>query len=427
MTAAFRRALAASAAANLGDGVRGAALPLVAVTLTRDPLAFSAVAVAGSLPWLLLSLPVGVLLDRVERVRAMAVAAAARAGAVAVLGTAVATGRAGVPLLVAVALVLGAGEVVFDNAAQTLVPALVPRDGLERANGRLYAAEITANQFVGPPLGGLLFAVAAALPLFVDATLLAVAALLLVGLAAVVRAGVTAEGGAPVAGRSDAAAREPFRVALVEGLRWLRRHRLLRTLALLLAVMNGASGLAMATFGLFAVGAGSVLGLGPVGFSVLLTAGAAGSLLGSLVAARVVARLGRVRVLWGTLLGSVAVPLVVATARGPIPVAAAIAVLGLVGVAWNVVTVSLRQAAIPDALLGRVNSVYRFLGWGAIPVGGAIGGVVADLGGLQAPWLVGAAVTAVALVPAARVLRGNVVEAALAAGRDEADASGGGA
>ena len=411
MTAAFRRALAASAASNLGDGIRGAALPLVAASLTRDPLAFSAVAVAGSLPWLLLSLPVGAVLDRVDRARAMALAAGWRALAVGLLGAAVATGRAGVPLLVVVALLLGAGEVLFDNAAQTLVPSLVARADLERANGRLYAVEITANSFAGPPLGGALFVAAAAVPLLVEAGLLAVAAVLLVGLGARGRGGVVAPDAAPDA---VPAAREPLAAAIVAGVRWLRGHRLLRTLALLLAVMNGTTSMGMATFGLFALDEGSVLGLGPVAFSVLLTAGAVGSLAGSLVAARVVSRVGRLRVLWATLVASAATPLVVGLARGPVAVGLAMVTMGLTGVAWNVVTVSLRQTIIPDALLGRVNSVYRFLGWGSIPVGGAIGGVVADVAGLRAPWLVAAALAALALLPAARVLRGDVLDAALA-------------
>ena len=407
MTPAFRRVLAASVAANLADGVRGAALPLVAASLTRDPLAFSAVAVAGSLPWLLLSLPVGAALDRFDRARAMTLAATWRAVSVGLLGVAVATGRANVALLVAVALLLGAGEVLFDNAAQTVVPALVDARELERANGRLYAAEITTNQFAGPPLGGALFVAAAAVPLLADAGLLALAALLLLRIPRGRRD--EAVGSTEPARSAD---RPAMRHAIVEGVRWLRGHRLLRTLALLLAVMNGTVSMGMATFALYAVGDGSVLGLGPVGFSLLLTAGAAGSLAGSLLAARVVAVVGRLRVLWVTLGTAVVVPLLVGTARTTIVVALATALMGLTGVAWNVVTVSLRQSVIPDALLGRVNSVYRFLGWGAIPVGGALGGIVADLGGLRAPWLVAAGIAALALLPATRVLRGDVLERA---------------
>jgi MFS family permease len=409
---AFRRLLAASGLSNLGDGVRMAGLPLLAASLTRDPIAFSAVAVAGSLPWLLLSLPAGVLVDRVDRRRLMVAANLWRGGVLALLGTLVAIGHASIVVLVVAALALGAGEVVFDNAAQTLLPSIVARDGLEQANGRLFAVELTTNQFVGPPLGGALFALGAALPLLLDAGLLLLAGVLL--------------GGLVVASSTDAATvvaapREPFLVALRGGLRWLREHRLLRTLALLLAVMNGTTSMALATYALFAVGEGSILGLGAVGFSLLLTAGSAGSLLATFVADRMVLAFGRGPVLWTTLIGAVVVPLTIGLTSNVAVVAVAFVVFGFTGVVWNVVTVSLRQAIIPTHLLGRVNSVYRFLGWGAMPLGAAIGGIVAASLGLRAPWLVAAAVSLVALVPAVPIVRSSVIEAARRAGDGPGD------
>jgi MFS family permease len=415
---AFRRLLAASALSNLGDGVRAAGLPLLAASLTRDPVAFSAVAVAGSLPWLLLSLPAGVLVDRIDRRRLMVGANVWRGGVLALLGTVVATGRANVIALVVAALALGAGEVVFDNAAQTLLPSIVAREGLERANGRLFAVELTTNQFVGPPLGGALFALGAALPLLLDAGALLLAALLLAGLLSLTSSDTGGNAAAPA---TDAPLeREPFLVALRGGLRWLREHRLLRTLALLLAVMNGTASMALATFALFAVGEGSVLGLGAVGFSLLLTAGSIGALVATFVADRMVLTLGRGPVLWITLVGAVAVPLAIGTASSVATVAAASVAFGFTGVVWNVVTVSLRQTIIPTHLLGRVNSVYRFLGWGAMPVGAAIGGLVAGGFGLRAPWLLAAAVSLIALVPALPVVRTSIIEAA----RTEGDAGG---
>ena len=403
MSSAFRRLLAASALSNLGDGVRAAGLPLLAASLTRDPIAFSAVAVAGSLPWLLLSLPAGVLIDRVDRRRLMVGANLWRGIVLALLGTVVVTGRANVPALVIAAFALGAGEVVFDNAAQTLLPSIVAREGLERANGRLFAVELTTNQFVGPPLGGALFALGAALPLLLDAGAMLLAALLLAGLLAA-RAGPDA----PAAPTE----REPFLVALRGGLRWLREHRLLRTLALLLAVMNGTASMALATYALYAVGEGSILGLGAIGFSLLLTAGSAGSLIATLVADRMVLAYGRGPVLWTTLIAAVAVPVAIGLTSSVAVVAIAFVTFGFTGVVWNVVTVSLRQTIIPTQLLGRVNSVYRFLGWGAMPVGAAIGGLVAGGFGLRAPWLLAAAVCLIALVPAVPVVRSSVIEAA---------------
>jgi MFS family permease len=408
----FGRLVAASALANLGDGVRGVALPLIAAGLTRDPLAFSAVAVAGSLPWLVVSLPAGVVVDRLERRRLMVGANVVRAVLLALLALSLVAERASVPLLVVVALGLGTAEVLFDNAAQTLLPSIVEPRALERANGRLSAVEIGTNLFAGPPLGGALLAVALALPVVVDAGLLAGSAILVAGLPR----GAPPTGpatGTPGAGRR-------FVVELREGVGWLARHRLLRTLALLLAVLNGTASMGMATFALYATGAGSVLGLGPVGFSLVLTAGSVGAFAASGLADRSTIAFGRARSLWATLAVFVAAPLAFALARGVTAVVVASIATAAASVVWNVITVSLRQTIIPDRLLGRVNSAYRFLGWGAMPVGAAIGGVVARVGGLRAPWFLAAALTALTLPFAARVLREDVIRAARDGGRGPA-------
>lgn len=406
----FARLLVAGGLSNLGDGVRSAALPLVAAGLTRDPLAFSTVAIAGTLPWLVLSLPAGVIVDRVERRRLMVGANVVRALLLAGLGLALVADRGSVALLALVALGLGSCEVLFDNAAQTLLPSLVDPAALERANGRLSSAEIVTNQFAGPPLGGALFAFAVALPVLVDAGLLAAAAVLVAGLP---RGSVPAPPPAS-AGGSDAAApvTRGFVADLREGVAWLARHRLLRTLALLLAVLNGTGAMGMAVFALYATGEGSILGLGPLGFSLLMTAGSAGALAASLVADRLVECMGRARALWASLVAFVVAPLGFAIAGGVALVVVASILTAGMGVVWNVITVSLRQTVIPDRLLGRVNSAYRFLGWGAMPIGAAIGGAVARVGGLRAPWWLAAALTAAALPFAAGVVRGDVIEAA---------------
>lgn len=417
---AFSRLLVASGFANLADGVRSVALPLVAATLTRDPLVFSAVAVAGSLPWLVLSLPAGVLVDRIERRRLLVVANAVRTLLLVALTLAIVADRAGIALLVLVALGLGTAEVVFDNAAQTLLPSLVPSAGLERANGRLAGMEIVANQFAGPPLGGALFAVAIALPVALDAGLIAGSGLLVLALPrALAPAAALASATDGTGARARGAGAAGFLEELREGVAWLAQHRLLRTLALLLAVLNGTGAMGSATFALFATGEGSVLGLGPFGFSVLLALGSAGAFGASLVADRLVLAYGRAGPLWVSLIVFALAPLAIALAEGPIVVALALAATAGMGVVWNVITVSLRQAVIPDRLLGRVNSAYRFLGWGAMPVGAAIGGLVARIGGLRAPWLLAAALTMLALPFALRDVRSSTIDAARAAARGD--------
>jgi MFS family permease len=397
---------------NVGDGIDVAALPLLAAALTRDPTLFAGVAVAGRLPWLLFALQAGAIADRVDRRRLMAGVNTVRFGLMAVLGLAVLGDWATIWLLYVVSFALGVAETLFDNAAQAIMPSVVRRPQLERANGRLYAGEMVANQFVGPPLGGLLFALAPAVPILLDAGTFAVAAGLIVAMT-----GSYARRRSATVGDDTAAAapvRRRMRSEIAEGLRWLYRHRLLRTLALLLGAMNGLSMMFFATFALFATDPG-ILDLSEVGFGLLLTAGAAGSVLASLVAGRIVARIGRGPTLWSTLIGSVIVPLATGASSNAWVVGALSAAFGFVAVVWNVVTVSLRQTIIPDELLGRVNAVYRFLGWGSMPVGAFLGGVVAGAFGLRAPWFVAGGLMALALVPATRVIRSRTIEEARAA------------
>lgn len=381
------------------------ALPLLAETLTRQPLLFAGVTVANRLPWLLFSLQAGAIADRVDRRRLMAAVNALRAVLVAGLAVAVVTDLASIWLLYAIGFGLGVAETLFDNASQAFLPAIVERDDLERANGRLMAGEIVTNQFLGPPLGGFLFGLGAAVPILLDAGSFAISAGLIVSL------------GGLVATRRPAPSpeRRRMRTDIAEGLRWLRDHRLLRSLAVLLGAMNFTSTMLFAVFPLYAVGQESALGLSSVGFGVLLTTTAIGSTIGSLLSARLVTRFGRGPMLWSTLLTSVAVPIAIAATSDAVVVGAAFAVFGIAVVLWNVITVSLRQTIIPDRLLGRVNSVYRFLGWGSMPLGSLAGGAAAALWGVRTTFVLSGVLMAVPIVVLGAVVRSREIDAARAA------------
>ncbi len=350
----YRRLFCASAVSNLGDGVFSVALPLVAVGLTRDPTAIAGVSLALRLPWLVFSLTAGALVDRWDRRRVLWITDLVRALIVAGLGTAIALDVDSLVVLYAVAAALGTAETLFDNASQTIVPSLVPDSAdLPRANGRLYAVETITNSFVGPPLGGLLVAVAVALPFWVDAGSFAVAALLVAGI-----------GGSFHPAGDDPGPRRRLATEIAEGVRWLWRHRALRDLALLLGLMNLWL---MAGFSVLVLFATERLGLGEVGFGLLGTAGALGSVAGGFLGPRLARRIGTARLLVLGALGTAAAQVAMAPLTEPVVAGAVLAAGGFVGTVWNVVTVSLRQSLIPDRLLGRVNSVYRFLGWGACP------------------------------------------------------------
>jgi MFS family permease len=312
--AEFRQLWAASAVSNLGDGVALVAAPLLAAALTGDPALVAGLALAQRLPWLLFPLLSGALADRIDRRRAMVAVAACRAGLIGALGVAVLLDLASLPLLYAAFFLLSTGETLFDTAAATVLPAVVRREALPEANARLSGTLAVTNQFLGPPLGGVLFAVAAALPFLAGAGGLAVAAALIAALR-----------GTFAAARADDAPPPDLRAEIAAGIGWLWRHRLLRTLALTLAVLNV---MLVAQVSIMVLFARERLGLGPAGYGTLLTAYGLGGLLGSVIAGRVVGRLGTSRVLRLAVIIEAAVPAAIALSGHALLVGAALALFG---------------------------------------------------------------------------------------------------
>ncbi|WP_238598719.1 MFS transporter [Saccharothrix sp. ALI-22-I] len=381
---AFWRLWTSSGLSNLADGTFKVVLPLVAIQTTREPTLIAGLVFALTLPWLVFALPAGALTDRLDRRRTMVGANAVRAALLAALTGAVALDWANIWLLYAIALAAGVAETLYDTSAQSLLPQLVDRDRLPRANSRLHAVELTANEFIGPPVAGLLVA-AGALAAFT-----APAALWLVALAVLWS----------VKGTFKIPREHPttLRADIAEGLRFLLHHRVLRSLAAVVGLFNLSGGASGAVLVLYAVGPTSAMGLTGQLFGLLLTAPAVGSLVGSLAAERVIAKLGRGRSLAvGFVVGTLLVGAPAATSN-PFVVAAAFVVAGAGIAVLNVVAVSLRQHVTPDRLLGRVNSAYRLVAWGSLPVGAAIGGALAEFFGLRAVFVIMTAVSLTALV-----------------------------
>jgi MFS family permease len=375
--------LVASGASNLADGVFKIVVPLLAVALTRDPLLTAGASVATSLPWLVCSLPVGALVDRSDRRRVMLVANIARclmAAALAVLG---ATGLLDIWSLYVCSVVIGVAEVFYDTSSQSILPQIVAAAQLPKANGHLYAVEMSLNSFVGPPLGGLLMGVGVLLSFSAPTALWALA----VGGLLCIRGGFRVP-------RDTVQKRLLAEIA--EGLRFLIHHRVLRTLAIMTGVANATNSAASAVFVLFAVGAMSPMGLSETGYGLLISAFAVGSLLGAMLATAVVKRIGRSRCL-GMLLLFVAAIIGVPALTTNVWIIGAVYVIAGCGTAvCSVIGMSLRQTIAPAALLGRLNSAYRLLAWGTLPLGSAIGGVLAKLLGLRPVFII---MAIVALLP----------------------------
>ena len=368
----------ANAISSTGDGAFVAALPLLAVTITRDPRLVSVVTAATYLPWLLLSLPAGAVVDRYDRATLMWRAQAVQAAVVTIIAVLVVAHQASIEVLAAGGLLLGSAEVIFSNAAQSILPALVPPELLPKANGSQQVSLTVGESFLGPPAGSLLFAAAAALPFGLDAVSFAGSAALLARLP---RTGHAAEN----AENAENAKRPRIRTQIAEGLRWLARHRLLRVVAVLLGIYNFANQMGQAVLVLLAT---QTLHVSTRGYGLLLAASAVGSVIGGLVNPILTRRIGMLPSLVLPALVDAAAFVGIGLAPGPIVVAALLAVQGFSVAMWNVVTVSLRQRVVPGHLLGRVNSVYRMLGWGLMPLGALAGGFVAHAAGLRAPYIV---------------------------------------
>ncbi len=422
--------LTSSVVSNFGDGISTVAYPWLASAVTRDPLQIALIGVATRIPWLVFTLPAGVIADRVDRRKLVAWTDTFRFGltltvAFIVLlagtdladpdtiaaGTSATPERAGLLLgvLYASALLFGFAEVLRDNAAQTLMPSIVDKALLEKANGRMWGGEMVMNSLLGPVLGGFIIAIAFSLPFFVDAATFAIAAALL----------FTLRGSFVVEQATD---RPSFIGQIKEGFAWLWNHRLLRVMGIILGVMNAMFSMALATYVLFVQ---EILGLDASQFGLLMTAGAVGGVIGSFTAPRVSKAIGPGSSLFLTLLGSGVTLVMTGITSSWLVVWAMFFVGSFLAVLWNVITVSLRQTIIPDELLGRVNSVYRFFAWGMMPLGMLAGGAIVTLVealwsrdlALRMPFYVGGIVYGLLFVVALPVLNTRQIERA----REEAE------
>ena len=375
-----------SGLSNLADGAFKLALPLVAIRFTRSPGLVAGIELVRSLPWLLLALPAGAFVDRWDRRVTMLAANAVRAGAVLVPAVALGMDGGSLLLLYVAAAVTGVAEVFYDTSAQSILPALVPADRLSRANGRLYAVELGAQQFVGPPLAGVVVGLALAAAFWVPSAMWVAALAVLFTL----RGGFRPTRSGP---------RGTIRADIAEGLRFVGHHRLLRTMAVMVGGINLATSATFAVLVLYAVGEDSTLDLSDTAFGLVMLASAAGSIAGSFVCERIERAIGRAHTLTLSILGMAVLVGTPAATSNVWVVVGAMVIGGFAVMLWNIPTVSFRQHVTPDHLLGRVNSTYRLLAWGTMPLGELLGGLVGQAFGLTAVFVVGAVLVVALLVP----------------------------
>ena len=428
--ASYWKLWSATTVSNLGDGIVSIAYPWLASAVTRSPLLIALSAVVSRLPWLIFTLHAGVITDRFNRKRIIVAMDSARGLLTIAVGFFVYLERDSLPslneltsltdletnytlysVILITAFLFGLAEVLRDNSAQTLMPAVVEDKDLEKANGRMWSAESLTNSFIGPPLGSFIIAIAIFLPFFVDAVTFFVAAALIASMKPTVKSFAPEAKSEPI----------NFKAEIKEGFSWLWSHTLLRPMAIILGLINGIAALTGAVFILFAQ---EVLDTTVFIFAVLGTAAAVGGILGGLLGPKVSEKIGSGRSLALALFAMPLCTLLIGFTSQWQVVWLLVAVSTFTGVLWNVVTVSLRQSLIPSNLLGRVNSVYRFFAWGTIPIGTLLGGgLVALLEGpfgremaFRSVYFVGAALGFVLFLYAIRVLTTKAIDEARAAG-----------
>lgn len=370
-----------TATTNLADGVMKMALPLLATRLTGSPAQVTAVSLTLTLPWLLVALHIGVLVDRFDRRRLLWGANGMRLVATAGLTASAVTGGLSLGLLFCAGVVLGVADVLASTSASALVPAAVPAGARERANTWMVGAETVGQEFAGPFVGGLLLASGTGLALgLISAsyTLAALALLLLVGR---FRAEAPASAAVPASVNSR----------IAEGIRFLWRDAVLRTLSLVVAVLAAVWGAWLALMPLYAKQA---MHLGPQQYGIVLSALGVGGLAGAVAVTWVNRLLSARWAMFADLVGTTAMVALPALTTDIRAVAAGAFLGGMGGTLWSVNTRTLTQRMVPDEMLGRYGAAARLFSFGAMPLGAGLVGLLAELGGMRLAFGLFAAATA---------------------------------
>jgi MFS family permease len=377
----FRWLLASSWVTNLGDGITLAAGPLLVASQTHNPLAVAMAALLQRLPWLMFGLFAGVVADRVNRRAIVIVTGLVRAAILGLLITSILTGHVDTGVVLAALFLFGVNEAFGDTAASTLLPMMVDKQDLGVANARSFTGVVVWNQMAGPPIGAALFAAGMALP-FVTETVCVVA-----GVVLITRVRLPA--------RETRAGGTRVRSEIREGWSWLWAHPAIRTLAITIFTFNITFGAAWSVLVLYAR---ERLGMGAIGFGLITTAMAAGGLLGTVSYGWLERRVPLGVIMRGGLIIETLTHLALALTRWVWLALIVFTIFGAHAFIWGTMSTAVRQRAVPTEYQGRVSSVYLTGVVGGIVIGSALGGVVATVWGVAAPFWFAFAGSAVLLV-----------------------------
>ena len=377
----FNRLWTASFASNFADGLLKTAAPLLAASLTRDPLLIASLGALAMLPWLLFAIPVGGLVDRVDRRKALATANGIRFLIAALVALSIANGTMTIWWLFIAVFVMGISEVIFDTTAQSMIPQVLKTDHVERGNARLQTTEMIVGEFVGAPVSGILYAALAFLP-FVSSSVAYVMAAVLV---LMIPINFAREAGHEISGPAEPRPKGTFWSDIRFGIRYLYEDKTLLKLVLLTTAIGFWFSASASTQVLFLLNELHIqerwFGFVFIGFGI-------GAVSGSLVATRLTARFKRGNVMAFAILMSGVLTIV----QGLVPnVWFLVPLLFFAGTQitlWNILLMSSYHNLIPNHLFGRIHGTRRTLVWGLMPIGSLVGGYLATFG-LRVPIIIG--------------------------------------
>ena len=377
----FSRIWSASLITNLVDGVLRLAAPLLAVSLTEDPILIGALSALGLLPWLFFAIPIGALVDRVDRRKALVIGNSLRAVIALFIAFAVSQDFINIWLLLISVFFFGICEVLVDTTSQAVLPQILDKTNYERGNSRLQISEVIVSQFAGAPLSGLLYAVSIALPFFFSTTGFILAGLLILLFPFERAINVRKEGDA---GQAKLGLKGDIKFAL----NYLYQDKQIFSIVVITTLLGFFYSLSNAIAPLFIL---KELNVSPALFGVVLAIQGIGALAGSIAAPMVSKYLGRGKALAINVFFASLLVIFIGLSPNAYFFVAVSVLIGFTISVWNILLMSLYQSLIPPELYGRIHGARRTIVWGLMPIGALLGGVIAR-GGLRLPFLIGGSI-----------------------------------
>lgn len=377
----FSRVWTTSLITNLVDGVLRLSAPLLAVSLTEDPVLIGLLGALGLLPWLFFAIPIGAFVDRADRKKTFILGNLIRSAIVLFIAFSISQDFINIWILLTCVFLFGICEVLVDTTSQAVLPQILDKSNFEKGNSRLQISEVIVAQFAGSPLSGLLYAIAIALPFYFSTAGFLLAALIIA--LTTFQKNLNPE-------RNEGQKEEKLGLVgdIKFALNYLYQDKEIFAIVAITTSIGFFYSLSNAIAPLFVL---KELNVAPALFGVTLAIQGIGALLGSVMAPLASKTLGRGKALGLNLfLASI---MIVFTGLAPnVYVFVGITVvIGFTISVWNILLMSLYQSLIPSHLYGRIHGARRTIVWGLMPIGSVIGGFIAK-GGLRLPFLIGGAI-----------------------------------